>query len=334
MPVVHSTSAVRAGQLLFTSAVLGTRGTRLVDKFSDLDEEGRSFATGMLSVDGWIESIGAQFWQAMKNLQVILDEGGSSMGQIVLLSFYSRQMHHHHLINSLRSAAFRPFAAPPNTGVQVPENPGNALMQASAVGFIPDKSGWTRRLIRAGDGSHSMSHYDLGVQVGPFLMTGDFVPGSKRLQRGIAGYDDVPAFPRSLRPTGLIRGSYEETVRAQAWFLYENIRDVLAQNGGRLEDIARLRVYLVDVADAAAFAEVHKTVMGNHRPVMTVSIVDKLGRSDFRVAIEIMAVIPALISDALYKPRYLSTDAEDVLDLGSPGVAIGPYVFLGNSSKK
>lgn len=332
-PIVHSSPAVRAGQLLFTSGVLGipASGDRLVEKFSDLDEVGRSFATGMPSVDGWIEAVGAQFWQTMQNLDSVLTAGGSALSNIALLSFYSMQMQHHHLINTLRSTAFRPSPAPPNTGLQPSNNPAGALMQASAVGFIPDQlGGWARRLIRSGDGSQSMSHYDLGVQIGPLLVTGDFVPGSKTLRRAVRTYDDVKSFPSTLRPAGSTRNGYEETVRAQTWFLYETIKDVLAQNGTRLEDIARLRVYLVDVADVVAFIDVHRTLFGQHRPVMTLSMVDKLGRADFRVAIEVMAVVPGVVSESNFQVRFLSPTFEGVLGLASGGVEIGPYIFLGN----
>jgi enamine deaminase RidA (YjgF/YER057c/UK114 family) len=331
--IVHSSPAVPAGQLMFASGLIGVSPLtgRLVSKFTELDDEGKTFATGMLSVDGWIEGIGAQFWQTCKNLQAVLEDGGSSLGQLVLLNFFTRQMHHHHLINSLRTKIFQPTTPAPNTGMQVAANPANALMQASAIGFLPTGSQWQRRIIKESAVPQAVSHYDLGVQVGPFLFTGDFVPGSQKLQRAVERYDDVPTLPKSLHPYGLVRRSYEEPVRAQAWFLYENIRDVLAENGASLEDIVKLRVYLVDIADAASFADVHEAVFGSHAPVVTLATAEKLGRPEFRVAIEVVAVVPRLVSDARFKPRFISVaSSEQFLSTSSPGVVVGPYVFLGN----
>ena len=333
---VHSSAAVRAGPLVFTSGFLGVSpGTgQLVRKFSDLDDDGKAFATGMLSVDGWVEGIGAQFWQASKNVKAALESEGSSLGELVLLNFYSMQMHHHHLINALRSKVFLPANTPPNTGMQVAGNPAGALMQAAAIGFAANGSKWQRRLIKESSVSQAMSAYDLGVHVGPFLITGDFVPGSKKLQRAIETYEDVPSLSESLRPPDLVRGSREETVRAQAWFLFENIRDVLKENDAKLEDVVKLRVYLVDMADAASYAEIHAAFFGSHRPVVTFGTAVKLGRPEFRVAIEVTAVPPKLLPDPRYKPRFLTDESSRrVFGDGSDGVAVGPYILLGNSAR-
>jgi enamine deaminase RidA (YjgF/YER057c/UK114 family) len=249
------------------------------------------------------------------------------------MNFYSMQMHHHHLVNALRSRVFQPANTPANTGMQVAANPANALMQVAAIGFVPEATGWHRSIIRESAVSQAMSAYDLGVQIGPFLFTGDFVPGSKKLQRAIATYEDVPGIPQSLRPSDLMRGSHEETIRSQTWFLYENIRDVLEENDSKLEDIVKLRVYLVDMADAASFAEIHAAFFGSHHPVVTFATAVKLGRPEFRVAIEVTAVVSRLTPDARLKPRFLADESsKKVFGAGSVGVAAGPYIFLGNST--
>jgi len=330
---VHSSPAIRAGQLVFTSGFLGVSPNtgRLVSNFQDLDDEGKSFATGMLAVDAWIEGVGAQFWQASRNLKAALEAEGSSIGQVVLFNFYSMQMHHHHLINTLRSTLFRPTTTPPNTGMQVAANPAGALMQAAAIGFVQKNSEWQRRIIKESAVSQAMSAYDLGVQIGPFLFTGDFVPGSKKLQRAIDSYVDVPALPETLRPADLMRESSEQTIRSQTWFLYENIRDVLTENDAKLDDIVKLRVYLTDMRDVASFSEIHQAFFGGHRPVVVFAAAVKLGRPEFRVAIEVTAVVTQSLTHDRFKPRFIDSTSK-VFSGGSAGVVVGPYVFLGNST--
>ena len=332
---IHSSAAVRAGPLVYVSGFLGVvpETGKLVSSFRELDETGAKFASGMLAVDGWLDGIGAQFWQAMKNVKSALESEGSSLGQLVLLNFYTMEMHHHHLVNAMRSKAFEPANTPANTGMQPAGLPGNALLEATAIGFVPEGTKWKRSIIKESAVSQAMSAYDLGVQIGPFLFTGDFVPGSKKLQRAIMSYDDVPALPAVLRPASLMRRSYEETVRAQTWFLYENIRDVLKENGAKLDDVYKLRVYLVDMADAPAFEEVHKAFFGSHRPLVTLATASKLGRWQFRVAIEVNALVSSLQPDASYQPRYLESSAK-VLDISPAGVAVGPFVHLGNSATR
>lgn len=332
---VHSSAAVRAGPLVYASGFLGVvpGNGRLAGGFRDLDAAGARFATGMLSVDGWIEGVGAQFWQAVQNVKAALESEGSSLRDLVLLNFYTMEMHHHHLVNAMRSKLFEPANTPANTGMQPAGLPAGALLEAMAIGFVPQGSKWQRSIIKESAVSQAMSAYDLGVQIGPFLFTGDFVPGSKKLQRAIMTYDDVPALPAAMRPAGLMRQSYEETLRAQTWFLYENIRDVLRENGAALEDIFKLRVYLVDMGDAAAFQEIHSAFFGKHRPLVTLATAAKLGRGQFRVAIEVSAIVSALLPDESYRPRYLESAAR-VLDISPRGVAVGPHVYLGNSATR
>lgn len=327
-PVVHSSLAVRAGQLLFVSGLLGIspRTGRLVQTFPEVDEEGRAFASGMMSVDAWLEGLGSQAWQTFQNLGAVLEAGGSGLDQIARLNYFSRAMYHHHLANAIRSRTFRPLPSPPNTGCQVLANPGGALFQTSAVALLPAGDGvWERRIINS-KAAAPVSHYDLGVQIGPFLLTGDLVPASQEEQRVIQRYDDAPGFPRALRPSGLARESAEEAIRAQTWFLYEAIRAVLEENGAGLGDVIKLTVYLVGTRDLAAFAEVHAAVFGEHAPVVMLTTVETLGRPEFRVAIEVNALVPGAGAAA---PRFVAAEpGRQLLPATSAGVAAGGLVFL------
>jgi enamine deaminase RidA (YjgF/YER057c/UK114 family) len=332
---IHSSVAMRAGPLVFVSGFLGVlpETGRLVNRFQDLDKTGASFASGMLAVDGWIDAIGAQFWQAVQNVKAALESEGSSLANVVLFNFYTMQMHHHHLVNAMRSKAFEPANTPANTGMQPAGLPSNAQLLATAIGFVPEGTKWKRSIIKESAVSQAMSSYDLGVQIGPFLFTGDFVPGSKKLQRAIMTFDDVPELPAALRPTGLMRRSQEETVRAQAWFLFENLRDVMKENGGKLEDIYKLNVFLTDMGDAAAFQEVYQVFFGNLRPLVMLATASKLGRGQFRVCVEVCAILSSQLPDASYKPRYLESSAK-VLDISPAGVVVGPYIHLGNCATR
>ncbi|MCC7107131.1 MAG: hypothetical protein IT307_18520 [Chloroflexi bacterium] len=328
-PIVHSSLAVRAGQLLFVSGLLGIspRSSRLTQRFQDVDERGRGFASGMMSVDAWLEALGSQAWQSFSNLGAVLEAGGSSLGQIVRLNYFSRAMYHHHLANAIRSKTFHPTPSPPNTGCQVLAMPAGALFQISAVSLLPpdERQGWDRRIVNS-RAAAPVSHYDLGVQVGPLLVTGDLVPASQEEQRVIRRYDDVKDFPRDLRPAGLAREAGEETIRAQTWFLYDAIRAVLEENQASLRDVVKLTVYLVDTRDLAAFAEVHAAAFREHAPVVMLTTVETLGRPEFRVAIEVNALVPEAGAPS---PRFLQVEPGlALLPSTSAGVSAGGYIFL------
>jgi enamine deaminase RidA (YjgF/YER057c/UK114 family) len=77
----------------------------------------------------------------------------------------------------------------------------------------------------------------------------------------------------------------------QARRCMELVEKALMEAGGRLEDVVRTRVYLVDPNDFAAVTQVHGERFGNLRPANTTVIVSALANPDWRVEIEVDAVI-------------------------------------------
>lgn len=76
----------------------------------------------------------------------------------------------------------------------------------------------------------------------------------------------------------------------------QNVVAVLAEAGGRPEDIVRMTWYVVDKQDYLAnlkgVGEVYRTVMGRHYPAMTMVQVADLIEDEARVEIEATAVLP------------------------------------------
>jgi enamine deaminase RidA (YjgF/YER057c/UK114 family) len=78
-----------------------------------------------------------------------------------------------------------------------------------------------------------------------------------------------------------------------------NIVAVLAEAGGRPEDIARLTWYVVDkseyLASRGPLGRAYREVLGDHYPAMTAVQVAALVEDGAKVEIEATAVIPELI---------------------------------------
>ena len=76
-----------------------------------------------------------------------------------------------------------------------------------------------------------------------------------------------------------------------------NVLAVLAEAGGRAEDIARMTWYVTDreeyLARAREIGEAYREVMGRHYPAMAVVQVVALVEEQARVEIEATAVVPA-----------------------------------------
>jgi 2-iminobutanoate/2-iminopropanoate deaminase len=73
----------------------------------------------------------------------------------------------------------------------------------------------------------------------------------------------------------------------QAW---SNIEAILAEAGMTLSNIVKTTIFLVDRADYAAFADVRKAVLKDHKPASTLVYVSGLVKTEWKVEIEAIAV--------------------------------------------
>jgi 2-iminobutanoate/2-iminopropanoate deaminase len=57
--------------------------------------------------------------------------------------------------------------------------------------------------------------------------------------------------------------------RAQAEHIFATLDHILRSAGGSLADVAKLTIFLVNLADRAALSDVRRRVFGDHRPAST-----------------------------------------------------------------
>lgn len=79
-------------------------------------------------------------------------------------------------------------------------------------------------------------------------------------------------------------------VRTQATRIFEIMERSLRKLGACLEDVVRTRMYVTDMADAAALGQIHGEVFGNIRPASTLVEISRLFDPALRVEIEADAV--------------------------------------------
>lgn len=78
---------------------------------------------------------------------------------------------------------------------------------------------------------------------------------------------------------------------AQAERCFAIIAQAIGQLGGRIDDVVRTRMYLIDPADAEAVGQVHGKLFGSVRPAATMLVVAALLRPEWRVEIEAEAIV-------------------------------------------
>lgn len=88
-------------------------------------------------------------------------------------------------------------------------------------------------------------------------------------------------------------GGFRFDIREQTAGVIENIRDILASVGAGLEDLCEVTVFLVDMADFAAYNEVYNTYFTTEGPTRTTVAVRALPRPDLLIEMKAIG----------YKPR-------------------------------
>ncbi len=86
-------------------------------------------------------------------------------------------------------------------------------------------------------------------------------------------------------------GTINPDPEAQAARSLEIISAALAEAGATVNDVVRTRIYLVDTADFEAVARAHGAVFSEIRPANTTVVVAALLNPEWKVEIEVEAVI-------------------------------------------
>ena len=86
-------------------------------------------------------------------------------------------------------------------------------------------------------------------------------------------------------------GHVDPDAGVQARRCFEIIEKALVELGGRLTDVVRTRMFIVDAQDASRVGAVHGEIFEGHAPVATMVVVAQLLDPAWRVEIEAEAVV-------------------------------------------
>ena len=94
----------------------------------------------------------------------------------------------------------------------------------------------------------------------------------------------------ALDEAGQLVGEGDAGVQAQ--FIFETLAQILAAAGSDLTQVAKLNLYLLDLADRAAVNDARKAAFGDWRPASTLVQVAGLIGEGTRLEIEAVAALP------------------------------------------
>lgn len=147
---------------------------------------------------------------------------------------------------------------------------------------------------------------DLSDHLGtiPSALSVDTQPSRPLVQRAHSGsiWEDIAGYCRARRigdrilvsgttaTAGADRVVANGNARAQTTFILDKIISAVKALGGEVEDIARTRIYLIDINDTDAVSAAHGRVFGDIKPANTLLAIDQLA-GDYLVEIEAEAVV-------------------------------------------
>lgn len=102
----------------------------------------------------------------------------------------------------------------------------------------------------------------------------------------------MPAAGRFLTSGRSHPDSREGPMAAQAWYVYDCIRENLASQGLAMDDIVHVNAFLQDIRDVGTFHRVHRHFFPGRAPALTVSGFNEVGHRGTRIEIELTAVRP------------------------------------------
>jgi len=113
-------------------------------------------------------------------------------------------------------------------------------------------------------------------------------------------YEPIIGFSRAVRVdshiyvsgTGPV-GADEADVETQTRQIFQIAAEVLIRGGASLSDVVRTRMYLTQAADWETVGRVHGELFRDIRPAATMVVVAQLLNPNWRVEIELDAVLPA-----------------------------------------
>ena len=226
---------------------------------------------GPFDADGALVGAGdiaQQARQTLANMERVLGAAGMDFEDVAKVVVYLANPDDHALINPVRKEFFGPHI-PVSTLFGVHSLPAGIGIEIEAVAYKPSAGAPPREEINVPIQDPPLSHYTDGVRCGDLLFLSG--QGPFDVSFNLAGGDDVAA---------------------QAVKVHENLGAVLAAAGMGFEDMAKVTVYLSDVAERPLINPVRERFFGAHKPASTLFGVGRLALPRMRIEIDATAYRP------------------------------------------
>lgn len=171
--------------------------------------------------------------------------------------------------------------------------------------------------------ANSMS---IGMKAGQFFFLGSQTPMDLETGKLIRSFREVPENARRQLATGMLQTDVtEERILVQAWQIFQNLKEIMTQQGSSLGNVVHQRFFLKNMRDMTSLEKVILTFMPNERPATTILGATNAGVND---EIVVQADFIALTGEGGINRENISISDLDHLTAPYPlATKAGQYIF-------
>lgn len=272
----YYSQAVGAGPYIFLAGQMPveTGSGRFIRGYADVPEEGRFLATGRSHSDTRNGPIAAQTWFEYDHVRRVLEALGASMADVLNLTVYLQDIRDLPTFYRVHQRFF-PQAGPALTVTEFAEvGHGGTLVEIEVTALLPGR-GLSRRAFSPPRLARGAGHRSAAVAGGPLLfLSGQVACTGERVVRGPADLSLEGRRVAERLGTGTARAA---EVAAQAWQIFANLQEVLAEAGLGFQDLVKTTVYLRDLDDFPVYDRVREAFAPGEPPALAYVQVPKVG---------------------------------------------------------
>jgi enamine deaminase RidA (YjgF/YER057c/UK114 family) len=246
----HYSQAVRSGPLVFTAGHIPVKtaepGKPVVRSFDDVPPEGRFLATGRSHPDSRDGPIAAQAWFVYSELQKLLAQLQLTLADAVLSTVFLADLRDVAVFHRIHRHFF-PSGGPALAIAGFDEVGHRGCAIEIELTVLDPRGGLERRDVPWTIAPPFAA--PAGVRAGEFVFFSG-VAGFGENGRLVSGVSGLPREAHALVSSLTVAERTHDTA-AQAWAAFSRLGEAVASAGGRLEDLAKLTLYLEDEADCA-----------------------------------------------------------------------------------
>ncbi len=287
--------AVKAGGLVFLSGMRSSQNPASHRQFSDIPKPGHDKKQDFPVADRLESQVAHDAWYTHHNMDAALDAAGSGPDQVLRQHIWQSDKRFFPVYQNIRQVLQKVPAPSSGLGVNEVFGDSKGTIGIDAIGVCPGDNPDlpAREVVASVDDKElpAASFYSQAVRSGPLVFTAGHIPikTSTEGKPVVKSFDDIPPEGRFLATGQSHPDSRDGPIAAQTWFIYNELKRTLENQGLKLSDTVNSTVYLADIRDFPVFHRVHRHFFPNSNTALTVSGFAEVGHRGCLIEIELTA---------------------------------------------